>query len=183
MCPDSKSTVTHASPFIAAEPQQSLLDRVQAAWMRQVAEEKAEAAKVLASKTAAQLAKAKALALKIENSKQRVGPELTCKRSSCLKTFVPANQQQRFCSNACRQAAYRLSDAHKSACKARKCDFRARRETYYALKHRDRTQSFDGRRSGQVVTCLPQLSSLRRAWRGKTHIPVDECIKSFSRIA
>jgi hypothetical protein len=57
-----------------------------------------------------------------------------CQREGCTN---PA--KKRFCSSACRQAAYRNSEAHKAAL-AKNRDWRlSRRNAYFALQRRDKT--------------------------------------------
>lgn len=78
-------------------------------------------------------------------------------------TLCPCGKpaRRKFCSNACRQAAYRKSTAHTDNLK-RLCDGRkARRIDYYQRRNRSRALSPVRGYSGPVADGVPRLGDLK----------------------
>jgi hypothetical protein len=77
--------------------------------------------------------------------------------------------RRRFCSDACRQAAYRKRPAH-LACLARKCAARlVRKAVRTEALLRDRYIGFDGREQGNARTDVPKLTG----WKPDTGVQTD----------
>lgn len=82
-----------------------------------------------------------------------------CQREGCTNAA-----KKKFCSSACRQAAYRNSEAHK-AILAKDREWRLRRRNaYFALKNRDRALTFDPVYSGPSSSQTLGRGSLGRFW-------------------
>jgi hypothetical protein len=82
-----------------------------------------------------------------------------CQREGCTN---PA--EKKFCSSACRQAAYRNSEAHKAAL-AKNRDWRlSRRNAYFALQRRDKTLTPYFTSSGPSSTQVFRRGDLGRFW-------------------
>jgi hypothetical protein len=79
----------------------------------------------------------------------------------CGKPFAPATPRQRFCGNACRQAAHRKSPAHLVYLDQQKQRRLARRNRRFAEMNRDKSLSTLSVYSGPSVNVLPlRLMSL-----------------------
>jgi hypothetical protein len=82
-----------------------------------------------------------------------------CQREGCTN---PA--KKKFCSSACRQAAYRNSEAHKATL-AKSRDWRLRRRNaYFALQRRDKALTPYFTPSGPSSTQVFQRGGLGRFW-------------------
>jgi hypothetical protein len=94
----------------------------------------------------------------------RVSPDsnsgVTIPCEECGKPFVPATPRQRFCGNACRQAAHRKSPAHLVYLDQQKQRRLARRNRRFAEMNRDKSLSTLSIYSGPSVDVLP----LRLTW-------------------
>jgi hypothetical protein len=86
------------------------------------------------------------------------GVTITCEE--CGKPFAPATLRQRFCGNACRQAAHRKSPAHLVYLDQQKQRRLARRNRRFAEMNRDKSLSTLSVYSGPSVNVLP----LRLMW-------------------
>lgn len=73
--------------------------------------------------------------------------------------------KRKFCSNACRQAAYRLSPAYEGSKAKHRLDNFNRRVRWAAAKFRDKHLTFDGRRGGHINSAVPPLSQFERGRR------------------
>jgi hypothetical protein len=73
--------------------------------------------------------------------------------------FKTGRQQRLFCSDACRQAAYRKSPAHRACLDGFKNQRLNRRNTQVSRKNRDKAFSLD-RYSGPVVDGVPSVGML-----------------------
>lgn len=73
----------------------------------------------------------------------------------CGKAFSPATPRQRFCGNACRQAAHRKSPAHRHHLDQQKQRRLARRNQRFTQMNRDRSLSALALYSGPSVNVLP----------------------------
>lgn len=94
----------------------------------------------------------------------------------CGKAFTPASSRQRFCENACRQAAHRKSPAHRDYLDRQKARRLARRNGWFARRNRDRSISrISAVYSGPSVDSVPRLGSLRLP-----EIPESDCVNKLS---
>jgi hypothetical protein len=73
----------------------------------------------------------------------------------CGKPFAPATPRQRFCGNACRQAAHRKSSTHRNYLDKQKQRRLARRNRRFAEMNRDKSLSTLSVYSGPLVNVLP----------------------------
>lgn len=69
---------------------------------------------------------------------------------------------KKFCSSACRQAAYRLSPAHRKNLDKQKSVRLQRRNRWVAAKTRDKAFGFDGRHGGHVNPNVPSLGNFEK---------------------
>jgi len=69
---------------------------------------------------------------------------------------------KKFCSNVCRQAAYRLSPAHSRWLEKQKSKRLARRNRWVAARFRDKSFTFDGLFGGQMNTTVPRLGEFEK---------------------
>lgn len=69
---------------------------------------------------------------------------------------------KKFCSSVCRQAAYRLSPAHRKNLDKQKTARLNRRNRWYEAKMRDKSFGFDGRYSGHEDKTVPSLGNFER---------------------
>jgi hypothetical protein len=99
--------------------------------------------------------------MKVENTTPVVC--LNTKEAVTICVHCKSNPAKRlYCSNACRQAAYRLSPAYAEA-KTRAKDRRlSRRNRWVAAKTRDKYLTFDGRRGGHNNHTVPPLGEFER---------------------
>ena len=70
--------------------------------------------------------------------------------------------KRKFCSNACRQAAYRLSPAYEGSKAKHRLHSFNRRQRWIAAKTRDKHIVFDGRYGGHEATTVPALRDFER---------------------
>ena len=81
---------------------------------------------------------------------------------TCLYCFKDTTRRK-YCSDKCRQAAYRLSPAYRANLD-RLIAFRlARRNRWVAAKARDKALGFDGRLSGHERDSVPPIGQFERA--------------------
>ena len=93
-----------------------------------------------------------------------VSPDAKDGVTQCLREGCTNPAKKKFCSSACRQAAYRNSEAHKATL-AKNRDWRLkRRNAYFALKNYDRALTFDGVYSGPSSSQTLGRGSLGRFW-------------------
>lgn len=77
----------------------------------------------------------------------------------CEKEFAP-KPNQKFCSNACRQKAYRLSPAHRKSLQGQKHQRMNRRNDWTKRRRAYMSLAFDGRHSGSIIGTVPALGSI-----------------------
>ena len=82
-----------------------------------------------------------------------------CQREGCTNTA-----KKKFCSSACRQAAYRNSETHKATLAKNKDWLLRRRNAYFALQRRDKALTPYFTPSGPSSTQVFQRGSLGRFW-------------------
>lgn len=94
----------------------------------------------------------------------------------CGKAFTPATTRQRFCGNACRQAAHRKSPAHRDYLDRQKLRRIARRNGWFARRNRDKSISpISAVYSGPSVDSVPRLGSLPLP-----EMPESDCANTLS---
>lgn len=87
----------------------------------------------------------------------------------CLHCKVnPA--KRRFCSNACRQAAYRLSPAHRKNLDRQKTARLDRRNRWVSARFRDKHFTFDGLFGGHINDAVPRRLSDFEKYPAETYI-------------
>jgi hypothetical protein len=74
----------------------------------------------------------------------------------------PAKSKGRFCSNACRQAAYRLSPAHRKNLDRQKTRRLDRRNRWVSARLRDKHFTFDGLFGGHININVPCLGDFEK---------------------
>src|SRR5438876_5424107 len=84
---------------------------------------------------------------------------LECKASFETMLFSTGRQQRSFCSDACRQVAYRKSPAHRKCLDGLRNQRLNRRNTQVRRKNRDKAFYLDCY-SGHVVDSVPSVGSL-----------------------
>jgi hypothetical protein len=82
-----------------------------------------------------------------------------CQISFWVIVFKTGRQQRIFCSDACRQTAYRKSPAHRACLNGLKNQRLNRRNTQVSRKNRDKAFSLD-RYSGPTVDGVPSVGML-----------------------
>ena len=70
--------------------------------------------------------------------------------------------KRKFCSNACPQAAYRLSPAYEGSRAKHRLHRFNRRVRWANKKFRDKHLTFDGRRGGHINSAVPPLGQFER---------------------
>lgn len=86
-------------------------------------------------------------------------PSVTIQCSECQTQFTPQGRQK-FCTNVCRQRAYRKSPAHRAQLDGVRNQRRNRRAAWHVRKNRHKYLSFDGRYSGPLANGVPSLGML-----------------------
>jgi hypothetical protein len=76
---------------------------------------------------------------------------------------------RRFCSSACRQAAYRLSPAHRKNLDKQKTRRLDRRNRWVTARLRDKHFTFDGLFGGHINGAVPSLGDFEK-YPAQTHI-------------
>jgi hypothetical protein len=94
-------------------------------------------------------------------------PGVTCEH--CQTN--PAKSKGRFCSDACRQAAYRLSPAHRKNLDRQKTRRLDRRNRWVNARLRDKHFAFDGLFSGHINDAVPRLGDFEKAPRRREYHP------------
>jgi hypothetical protein len=86
-----------------------------------------------------------------------------CQHAEHSVTLCPCGKpaRRRFCSSACRQAAYRKSAAHTDNLKRLRDARRARRADYYQRRNRSRALAPVRGYSGPVADGVPRLGALK----------------------
>jgi hypothetical protein len=86
-----------------------------------------------------------------------------CQQAEHSVTLCPCGKpaRRKFCSNACRQAAYRISTAHTDNLKRLRDARRARRADYYQRRNRYKALSPLRGYSGPTVSGVPRLGALK----------------------
>ena len=69
---------------------------------------------------------------------------------------------KKFCSNVCRQAAYRLSPAHRRCLEKQKSKRLGRRNRWVAARRRGKSFTFDGLSGGQMNMTVPRLGEFEK---------------------
>jgi CDGSH-type Zn-finger protein len=80
--------------------------------------------------------------------------------NSVTLCFCGKPARKKFCSNACRQAAYRTSEAHIASLKRLRDARTARRADHYQRRNRDRALNSVRGYSGPVADGVPRLGDL-----------------------
>jgi hypothetical protein len=86
-----------------------------------------------------------------------------CQQAEHSVTHCPCGKpaRRKFCSNACRQAAYRNSAAHTDNLKRLRDARRARRADYYQRRNRSRALAPVRGYSGPIADGVPRLGALK----------------------
>jgi CDGSH-type Zn-finger protein len=85
-----------------------------------------------------------------------------CQHEKHSVTLCPCGKpaRRKFCSGACRQAAYRTSAAFLTNKKRWEYARTARRAEWESRRHRDKHLTFDGLHGGNLVAGVPRLGEL-----------------------
>ncbi len=92
-------------------------------------------------------------------SRRKVFVKIPCKE--CGKEFLPTSSVNTCCSDACRQAAYRKSPAHRAYLDKQKNRRALRRAEWFRRRNRDKHLTPLSRRSGPDVSGVPPVGQLR----------------------